>query len=233
MSFNHSPNIVRNGLVLCLDAKDLKSYSGSGTTWVDRSGNGNNGTLVNGVSYSNGAMVFDGVDDYVSLPSNFFIHDSGSPFTFSIWFKANSSGILFGQQSSSTPNTGGGWVPAIYIDTNGKLVISCFWGGSTTNVSTSDNSVINSNWNNITVTFSSNLQRSYLNGILFSTISKTQTTYSSIYYYFLGTGRCASWPNAPTPYLNGNISTFLHYNRALSQAEILQNFNAQKGRYGI
>jgi hypothetical protein len=56
MALSHSPSIVTDGLVLCLDAGNPKSYPGSGTTWTDLSGNGNNGTLVNGVGYSNGAV---------------------------------------------------------------------------------------------------------------------------------------------------------------------------------
>ena len=70
MSLSHLPKIVTNGLVLCLDASDIKSYPKSGTTWFDRSGNGNNGTLVNGVGYSSGnggVLAFDGVDDYVEI----------------------------------------------------------------------------------------------------------------------------------------------------------------------
>jgi hypothetical protein len=67
MALSHSPSIVTDGLVLCLDAGNPKSYPGSGTTWTDLSGNGNNGTLVNGVGYSGdnlGSLSFDGVNDY-------------------------------------------------------------------------------------------------------------------------------------------------------------------------
>jgi len=55
MALAHSPRIVTDGLVLCLDAGNAKSYPGSGTTWTDLSGNGNNGTLVNGVGYNGGS----------------------------------------------------------------------------------------------------------------------------------------------------------------------------------
>jgi len=70
MALAHSPRIVTDGLVLCLDAGNSKSYSGSGTTWNDISGNGNNGTLVNGVIFNGGLFDFDGVDDYISIPIN-------------------------------------------------------------------------------------------------------------------------------------------------------------------
>jgi hypothetical protein len=67
------PNIVTDGLVLYLDAANQKSYPGTGTTWNDLSGNGNNGTLVNGPTFNsdnNGSIVFDGVDDYVNFGDN-------------------------------------------------------------------------------------------------------------------------------------------------------------------
>jgi len=101
----HSPRIITDGLVLCLDAGNPKSYPGSGTTWTDLSGNGNNGTLTNGPTYNSGnlgSLVFDGVNDYVNLGDL----DLPAPFTLSIWFKGNTTqsqqycGLL--NKSSST-----------------------------------------------------------------------------------------------------------------------------------
>lgn len=66
MALAHNPKIVTDGLVLCLDAANPKSYPGSGTVWSDLSGNGNNGTLVNGVGYNSnngGYLTFDGSND--------------------------------------------------------------------------------------------------------------------------------------------------------------------------
>jgi hypothetical protein len=75
--------------VLCLDAANPKSYSGSGTTWTDLSGNGNNGTLINGVAYTDtnkGIMTFDGVDDYI----DFYVPNLGSIATVEMWCKIGS-----------------------------------------------------------------------------------------------------------------------------------------------
>jgi hypothetical protein len=139
--------------------------------------------------------------------------------------------MILGQENGATPGTGGGWVPAIYVDTNGKIRTSCFWGGSTTNQSTSSASVNDNLWHQILVTFESTSHKSYLDGILFDTIAKTQSNYSATYYYYLGSGKIASWPNAGNMTLSGNISNFMFYNRALSATEIQQNYNATKGRY--
>jgi hypothetical protein len=69
MGFYRGPHIVTDGLILSLDAANNKSYPRSGTTWNDLSGNGNNGTLVNGPTFSSangGSIVFDGTNDVVS-----------------------------------------------------------------------------------------------------------------------------------------------------------------------
>ena len=70
MGISYNPKIVTNGLVLCLDAANAKSYPGSGTAWTDLSGLGNTGTLTNGPTYSsanNGSIVLDGINDYTSI----------------------------------------------------------------------------------------------------------------------------------------------------------------------
>lgn len=229
MSLQHSPRIITDGLVLCLDAANKQSYTGSGTVWTDLAGS-NNGTLINGPTFrsaNGGSIVFDGTNDYVTLPNNLLVHQTGNPFTFSIWFKTSSTGIILGQ-------TAGGYVPAIYVGTNGLLYTSCFWGGSVNNQSVSISLVNNNSWNNITVTFQSYIQISYLNGVSYAVLSKTQTAYSDTYSYFLGTGIGGGWANFPaSPNFNGDISYIVHYNRALTPAEILQNYNATKGRYNL
>lgn len=231
------PNIVTSGLTLMLDSAYVPSYSRTGTTWNDLSGSNNNGTLIGGPTFSSangGSIVFDGSNDYVSFPANFFNHDSGSPFTVSFWFRTSAAGIIFGQQNTDTPNVSSGYVPAIYVDSAGKIRTSCFWGNNVGNQSVSTATVSDNTWHNIVVTFSSGSQISYLDNSQFATLSKTQTTYSSTYYYFIGSGTWSSWTNATgNPYFSGNIANMFFYNRALSASEINQNFNSLKFRFGL
>jgi hypothetical protein len=237
--YNYTGGIITDGLVLNLDAAKVDSYPGTGTTWRDLSGNNNNGTLTNGPTFSGigkqASIVFDGVDDYALLPTNFFNHNAGTPFTVSFWFKTSTSGgVLFGQQATNTPNVAEGWVPAIYIDTSGRLLTSCFWGGNTGNISSTSGNVTDGTWKNIVVTFQSNSHISYLNGSSYATLTKTQTQYSSTYYYFIGSGKYSSWSGAgASPYFAGSVSQMMFYNRALSADEVSQNFNALRSRYGI
>ena len=89
MSCIRGPSIVTNGLVLCLDAANIKSYAGTGTAWNDLSGNSRTGTLTNGPTYSGtngGSIVFDGVNDYVQTPS-LSLTGNETNLTLSCWFK--------------------------------------------------------------------------------------------------------------------------------------------------
>jgi hypothetical protein len=229
--------MISENLIVQLDAGNILSYPGSGTAWKSLvSSIQNNGTLTNGPSFSfdnKGCIVFDGINDYVALPLNFFNHDAGTPFTVSIWFiTTNAGGTLFGQQGSSNPSSSsGGYVPAIYVNANGKMVTSCFWGGSTNDISVSSASVNDGNWHNITVAFASGSQKTYLDGVLTGTVSKTQTTYSSNYYYFLGAGYSEFWPLASGYYFNGRVGYMSFYNAELTGAQVLQNYNAISNRY--
>ena len=182
MSISYNPLVPIQNTILDLDPANRRSYSGSGTTIFDLSVVKNNSTLTNGPAYSTsngGIITLDGINDSIGLPYLFFSHDAGTPFSVSIWFKTSTSGIIFGQ-------TGSGYVPAIYVDTNGKIRTSCFWGGTDANQSVSSTSVNDNLWHNICVTFASTSHRSYLDGTLFDTISKTQTTYGNNYSYYIG-----------------------------------------------
>ena len=233
MGIDVGPIEVVDNLYIQIDAANPRSYSGSGLTSSGLVG-GIGVTLVNGTGFSssnNGSFIFDGSDDYIRLPTNFFNPDSGSPFTVSIWFKTSTPGVILGQQNTINPGTISGYVPAIYIDTNGKLRTSCFWGGSTTNQSLSSISVNDNKWHQVSVTFESSSHKSYVDGMLFDTISKNQVSYSVTYYYFIGSGTNAAWPSAGNMTLTGNISNFIFYNKALTATEIFQNYHATKGRY--
>jgi hypothetical protein len=86
MAFGNGPRIVTDGLVLSLDAADRNSYPGSGTTWFDLSGNGNNSTLTNGPAFSsnkNGSIVLDGVNDRIDVPKSL------NGFTYNIHYDLN------------------------------------------------------------------------------------------------------------------------------------------------
>ena len=232
MSFHHSPKIVTDGLVLCLDAANRKSYSGSGTIWRDLSGRNNNGIIVNSPSFINNTFNFTG-SNYITTPLNLYAQDN-SVFSFNLWFKATANGVILYQTTAANTGTNGGWVPGIYIDSNNKLRITCFWGVTTGGGYVTSNDVIYNKWYNIVHTFdSSNNRRVYIDGLLVSTIVGSQASYSSTFYLILGGGTASGWPNDPGASMRGSISTFSFYRKVLSQSEVLQNYNALRGRFNL
>lgn len=210
----YNPRIVTNGLVLCLDAGNIKSYPGSGTVWTDISGNGNNGTLVNGPTYSSangGSIVFHKANlEYIQGSMSGIV----SAFTTNTWFNvtSNSSEQHFTNISPSTQF----YVASAALRTSnyGALV-----GGS----------ILANTWYMASqVRAADGTAVLYLNGV--SVATGTLPANGATSYYRVGT-YVGSLNTAYS--LDGNISVSQIYNRALSASEVLQNFNALRGRYGI
>jgi hypothetical protein len=217
------PNIVKDGLVLYLDAGSPNSFSqvNPSTSWNDISGNGYNGTLTNGPTFNSGnggSIVFDGVNDYVILPTI-----TNNVYTIDFWYRMGGNDGTYGYFASSGDN-------GLAISEGGNvsgLVYGQFyyWNGSAINLLGTIPST--TNWNHICIiinTTSNNLQLfgngSQLNN---STINGMSTSVSNIGRYI------ASNLN----FLKGNLASYKIYNRDLSATEILQNYNATKGRFGL
>jgi len=234
MSISGGPDIVENGLVLHLDAADLNSYTGSGTTWTDLSGNGNNGTLTNGPTYSSankGSIVFDGSDDSINVsPTNFNL----SAFSINIWFKSNnvSSNYLRLIHKADTTGSTKGFLIA-NSQTDGKLVF-VYQANYTTNevLKRSITLVSVGIWYNVSMTYNSSSGiKIYFNGI--EDTGETSTSPDVGWVSNTGNNFSIGSRAGGTQYLNGNIAQTQIYNRGLSSAEILQNYNATKGRFGL
>jgi len=235
MATSYSPKIITDGLVLCLDAADRKSYSGSGTTWTDRSGNGNHGTLTNGPTFdsSNGGSIdFDGVDDNVNL-GNDSSFDLTSEFSLEVFFFGGSGidsygGLLNKAGDGNFGNWGifgdGGndYIRFGYVSTNGgQIEINA---SSYSDISTGA-------WVHYLGVFTGTSLYLYRNGDLVSSggvTSSHQTPQTNSYNAAIGR-RLAN---------NGyevdfKVSMARVYNKALTAEEVLQNYNATKGRFGL
>lgn len=205
--------IITNGLKLWLDASNQASYSGSGTTWNDLSGNGNNGTMVNGVTPLSNAMRFDGVDDYVTVPYNKTAF--GLEFTVQMWIDLSSDlsgrGIwqVANSLSSSTP-----WILCQSTTTGLQYYLNGGYRGG----------VVGSTWGFHTLVYSNSVWRVYLNETLVLTIASPIGVNGGNLLY-LGNGF--------NGFFNGQLNEPLIYNRALTPEEISYNFNFSRSKYGI
>jgi len=243
---SHSPRIITNGLVLCLDAANTKSYPGSGTSWTDLSGNGNTGTLTNGPTYSSansGSIVFDGVNDYVSISSTNNFNFQSNNFTVELIFFFDSSTssddtyrtlLHFGSGTTyfSIVKWRSGIGNGIVIDysvSGNRYTITTTNLAPNPNVSNTITSplydVVNKS-SFLSVSTISNVMSLYINGILYGsvTLGSRWNQNQNLNIGFNGSGN----------YMKGNIPLIRVYNnKGLTASEISQNFNALRGRYGI
>ena len=224
------PNIVTDGLVLALDAGSKKSYTGSGTTWKDLSGNSNTGTLTNGPTFNSangGSIVFDAVDDYGSVTSSQVI---ANDFTFMVWAK---------RDGNTSDTIGGMFGNHNHIELSGANIF--FRNSSNAVTVATGNGVtrpsfqisiprLNTEWNFYVIRYSGTTFQLYFNGILLD--SRTAVVVQSLNSNRYGIGIWAL-SYLSEYHLNGKISQCSSYNRALSPIEILQNYNATKSRFGL
>jgi hypothetical protein len=233
MATNYNPRTITDGLVLCLDAANRKSYPGSGTTWTDLSGSGNTGTLVNGVGYSGdnlGSLSFDGVDDYVDVGSNSNFSFGTGNFTIECWYRRNGSqpdfsSFLCTGTSAATTNWqlcfGGSAVSPTSVN-----MLTFFIGGAADLYLYDTVISPNLQWIYACVTRSGTLVSLYKNGSLIS--SGTNSSNLTDQGLRMGINR------GSTVYLSGNISNIrLYKGKALTAQEVQQNFNALRSRFSI
>lgn len=238
------PSTVTSGLVLSLDAGNTASYPGSGTTWTDLSGNSNNGTLTNGPTFSqnnNGYFTLNGSTQYISIGSQSIVGAGSSPFTGELWWYntrtlANGSYVMPVRVKQDSEFFLALYSPSGTYNLYGVFRGSTQWGTPVTN-----SDFINK-WNCIHFGYtggSKNTASSYkvwVNGVQIATGTNN-------YGAAGGTGSNCNLIGADgnsgcntfftDGFISGNVSVYRLYNRLLTDTEILQNFNAIRGRYGV
>ena len=224
MSLSHSPLIVRDGLVLCLDAANPRSYPKSGTTWSDLAGS-NDGAMQNmtAANYSDekrGVLNFDGTNEYVSVPlGSLPTPQNSSNFTYEAVVKFDSLGwrTIFSQNPA--PPTG-----KIFLGvhgTNSKLVT--FITGAVKQPSfaaLSTNTIYH-----VALGISGSNIYIGLNGV-WDSVNTASFSYS-------GTGdiNIGCEPNAGGGFLDGGVYLVRMYNQFLSDDKLLENYNVLKARF--
>jgi hypothetical protein len=223
MGIDVGPIEATDGLVIHLDAGNIRSYAGSGTTVNNLTGS-ILGSMINGVGFSSingGFLSFDGTNDAVILSSN---PSLGNQITVSVWVKPSDNtnfGWILGRENSyRILYTTSIFLWDVATANNG-------WYTAGTHITSNSISVID-NWWNVVGTYNGSNLRLYVNGSL-------HTTGGNISGNLLSTGYTLNLMKAdagfPAVYGKGNLSQFLLYNRALTATEILQNYHATKGRY--
>jgi hypothetical protein len=244
MGTAYNANIVTDGLVLCLDAANPRSYPLSGTSWNDLSGNGNHGTLTNGPTFNSanaGALVFDGSNDYINI--NRVLSSVGSKATIETFFRSTAPEgtdlfcliLGWGDGNNYYSQFGiGNWgsfssSESIFVGVNAQNVVISEDGGQA--------KYHDGKWHHAVATLGANNYRIYVDGEQKTTtlhFGSTSYNPSNLFNFSSGTvSRIGSRPyGGGQGYFNGHIAFVKVYNRVLSANEVKQNLNATRGRYG-
>ena len=215
MGVAYNSRIVTDGLALCLDAANSKSYPGSGSTWTDLSGNGNNATLTNGPTYSSangGSIVFDGVNDTVSIPASANQAMGTGDCTFEWWAKTSDATGGYALSASDflniTYSAGTLYYQGVFYNTTMTFVNTTHYNGS---------------WHHHAITRISGTVRWYIDTVQVGT-GADALTYTNNNPILLMQGFFG--------FTAGNMAVWRMYKgKGLTAAEVTQNYNALKSRY--
>lgn len=223
MSVSYNSSIVTSGLVMCLDAGNPRSYAGSGTTVADISGSGNNGTLTNGVGFVSSGTAsyfnFDGIDDFINLPINSSFNTPS--ISFEVWCRLSNRN----DRHIVMVNWAGN---ALEVNTDRSVSMYNWSSGGQLGATTSSSAISWDTWVHLVGTYDNAAQTlyTYINGSLSATRGSTpSTSYGVSVHKISGTDYGGQ--------ILGRLSIGRHYNFALSSSQVLQNFEATRGRYGI
>jgi len=233
MSAAAGPDIIESGLVLCLDAGNRASYSGTGTTWNNLTNRSLNTTIDTGTPFDNvyrGRINFQGTsgstsDGKIAIFPKWTELNLSTSFTISVWFSfTRLSPAYYDFLFSCESYLNRGFRSGLESGTNKIAFFSVQSGGSffhVTNYAATLNTIFN-----YTITFNVNTGITYINGAFDKQTTGTfvsPNASDSFLYNYVGGG-----------YKSDSYVSAIHvYNRALTAPEILQNYNATKGRFRL
>ncbi len=220
MGTGYNPRIVTDGLVFALDAANSRCYAGTGLTAFDLTNSSFRGSFINGAGFStsnNGTFTFDGSNDSIAFQPNSKFEFGTGNFTVVAWHKKPNFSIA----TIVHIDDGNGTGIILYTVADGSFfnwVAGTFKAGT---INVSDNT-----WKQVALVRSSGVCQQYVNASPDQSFTASGSVVTSGRSLTLG-------ENTGTYFHNGSISQIQIYNRALSTAEIRQNYNATKGRYGL
>ena len=215
MATNYNPAIVTDGLVMCCDAANSKSYPGSGTTFIDVSGNGNHGTSNNSPTHDTeggGCFEFDANTERIVIPID-LQNNQFTVFGFARYTTSSGNGRVISSHQNN-------WLMGWYANNTSYYFAGNAWiltgnGGNTTDwicfAATGDTTA--DNW------------KFYRNGIKIADNSNGGNGPNGI--------TLGGWGNGTAEASNCKVAYVNAYRRVLTDAEIRQNYNALKGRFGL
>lgn len=220
-----SPSIIRDGLVLHYDIANPACYPGSGLALADLSGSGNHGTLTGNTAFQDSALAFDGSSNITTTT----LVSNPQGFSIGIWFRtsAPSGRKLVGLESSQIGGSGG-YDRHFYVDTAGQLRWGVWSPGSSTFVY---GNVTDNQWRYAVVSFNNGAALHSMNGLVVGNVTAVSQPFDG--YWRIAGQSLNFWPSASAGFFIGQIAGVEIYNIPLAAGEIEQNFNINRGRFGL
>lgn len=229
MAFNFSPKVNTNGLILHLDAANPKSYVSGSTTWDDLSRGRNNGTLSAGITFSNNTLVYNS-SQIVTIPMTNLRPTTG--ITQECWFliTTNTTQIFIGAQYGNGSNNS----YALWIEPANTVRAGINIAGSF-NTQAQSVTLTTNIYYHFLHTYDGLTQRMYLNGSEIRSWATTGTIAYDLNNTLLAVGNDwnSGYDAGASFGVQGRLAIVRIYNRSLSPTEVLQNYNATKGRFGL
>lgn len=240
MATSYSPKIVSDGLVLCLDASNPRSYVSGSTDWRDLSnvtlavGGGNRTGSLQGPSSGSNAIVFDGINDLGLVATPVATETSQS---FEVWVGAQASPSAangFGyilHNSIAGSSIGASYITIAYSGPEFGLLTNEIFASFNGQISTMGTGVVGETGTVrcVTLTWDMSTQSVYVDGIL----RVSQPLVAPIGAWHTTTSFGDYRTGGPYRPITGSMHVIRVYNKALSAQEVLQNFNATRGRFGV
>jgi hypothetical protein len=223
MSLHHSPRIVTDGLVLCFDAANTKSYPGTGTTWTNLIGLPN--VTLTSTSFTNnaiGGISFTSSSSLASFSSAGLSLSNG--FTVSVWIKHTGTlprAVGSVQRYFTIPSE----AVVLRFENNNILRGYVFDNTGTIRSISVSNQIFSGNYYNCVYSYDGTTFKLYNNNVEIGNLSVSVTLRTPS-----GT---ANLPSGGSEWFEGDMHLTHFYNRALTPQEIQQNFNALRGRFGL
>ena len=230
--FSTIKGFLTNGLILRYEIKNRDTYNGTSTV-VDLQGN-SNGSLLNSPGFSsNGYINFDGTNDYLmtntSLNPDLSPANTSSIISYFIWIYPQDNGVIVTEQGAATLNTS--WHDAQIEMVSGSLKFGLWAGTGVTSLTSSISTPINE-WYYVGLTYDGTTLRAYVNAQLAGSLNLTRSTpYSGSAGLHYGIAAADFTNMGDGSYAKVKVGDFHVYNRALSQQQILNNYNATKSNY--
>ena len=231
MGLVHSPSIVMDGLVLCLDAANSRSYPGSGTTWTDLSGRGNTGTLTASITYSSnngGYLAIPNGAQYVSIAANSVSLEYPGDFSMEAWFMVTSQpasgypSAIFSSWASVPSSADSRFI--VFVNSSYQVIGQL---KDNSNQLVHQTTVSLDSWNHVALVRASNVFRLYLNTVSSDTTQTSSANLTSALDTWIG-----NYTLSNSNSMKGRVASYKVYkDKALTAAEVLQNYNALKGRF--